>query len=148
MKHDSCRNTFEFTHSGQNLGSRSRTGNTFEDLHSVIENIVGGWYDEVKNARQSDINTCCKSASGKTIGHFTMVVSDRTNKVGCAIARYSNVKNKKVWKNTLMACNYAFTNLVGSPVYVSGSTASGCLTGVNKDFRALCAVNEPIKLKP
>ena len=143
MKHDSCRNTFEFPYAGQNLGYRSRTGNTFEDLESVIENVINGWYSEIRYAEQSDIDTCCKSASGNAIGHFTMVVSDRAIQVGCAIARYSN-RTDVVWRGALMACNYAFTNMVGQPIYISGPTGSGCITGMNKDHQALCSVHEPI----
>lgn len=143
MKHDACHNTYEYAWAGQNLGLRARTGD-FEAIDNYTANVVNMWYGEVKDATQADIDKCCNSASGKTIGHFTMVVTDRAIQVGCAVARYTSGS----WKTSLMACNYAFTNLVGAEVYVSGSAASACTTGVNNDFPALCSVSEPIKTTP
>lgn len=143
MSHDACHNTPEYLWSGQNLGLQATTGD-FEPLRNVTDGVVNGWYSEVRNAVQSDIEKCCNSATGETIGHFTMVVTDRAIQVGCGVSTYTDGK----WNSTLMACNYAFTNLVGSPVYVSGPTASGCTTGVNIDFPALCSVNEQIKTSP
>lgn len=143
MKHDSCHATSDYLYAGQNLGLRS-SGGDFEPVETVIENIIKGWYDEVKNASPSDISKCCGSASGKTIGHFTMVVTDRAIQVGCAVVTYTDGK----WKTSLMACNYAFTNLSGSKVYEIGETASDCTGGVNEDYPGLCSVDEPIKATP
>ena len=140
MKHDLCRSTRDYKYAGQNLAYRANSGN-FEPLDTLIEKVIKCWYDEVGNAAQSDINKCCNSESGKTIGHFTQVVNDRAKQVGCAIATYT----EKEWKTSLMACNYAITNLIGSNVYTSGITASGCETGVNSDFTALCSTSELIK---
>lgn len=139
MEHDKCHATTEYKFAGQNLGERASTG-AFEPVDSFAAKVINSWYDEVQGASQSDINKCCNSASGKVIGHFTQVVTQRAIQVGCAIASYTNGK----WKTSLMACNYAFTNLVGSPVYENGKTASGCTKGTNKDFPALCSVDEPI----
>lgn len=143
MKHDLCRSTKDYKYAGQNLAYRGNSGD-FEPLDSLIEKVVKGWYEEVDNAQQSDIEQCCDSASGKTIGHFTQIVTDRAKQVGCAIAKYT----EKQWKTSLMACNYAFTNLNGAKVYTSGITASGCEFGVNPDFPALCSSNELIKASP
>lgn len=142
MRHDSCRNTPEFAFAGQNLGWRARTG-TFEPFDTLFENMVNMWYNEVADAVQADIDRCCGAVSGRVIGHFTQLVTDRAIQVGCAVARYSDN-----WRNSLMACNYAFTNLVGAPVYVTGTSASGCTTGRNPDFTGLCSVNEPISASP
>lgn len=144
MAHDSCHNTQDYPFSGQNLGLRATTGN-FEAVDSCAENIiVNGWYNEVKDASPADIAKCCGSSSGKTIGHFTVMVADRAIQVGCAVAQYTNGQ----WKTCLMACNYAFTNLGGAPVYVSGPAASNCTKGSNVDYPALCKVDEPIKAIP
>ena len=143
MSHDSCHTTSEFLFAGQNLGLRSSTGD-FEPVESVFENIIEAWYDEVKDASQSDIDKCCNSSSGEPIGHFTLVVTDRATEVGCAIATYTDGK----WKTSLMACNYSFTNLVNAKVYTTGDAASGCTTGVNENFAALCTIDEPIEAKP
>lgn len=143
MSHDACHATSAYKFSGQNLGTRSTTGD-FEPAGNVTVNVINGWYSEVKDASQADIDKCCNSVSGKTIGHFTVVVTDRATQVGCALSTYT----EGIWRTSLMACNYAFTNLVGAKVYKSGETASGCTTGVNSDYPALCSVNEPIKATP
>lgn len=143
MKHDACRSTSEYKFAGQNLAYRANSG-AFEPLQILIEKVIQGWYDEVNNAAQSDIEKCCETASGKTVGHFTQIVTDRAVQVGCAIARYT----EKKWKTSLMACNYAFTNLSGAKVYIAGKSASGCQTGTNADFPALCSSSEPIKASP
>jgi Cysteine-rich secretory protein family len=143
MQHDSCRSTADYKFAGQNLAYRSSTG-SFEPLSDVIEMIVEDWFKEAENAAQSDIDECCKAKSGKVIGHFTQLVSDRATQVGCAISQYTD----KQWKTSLVACNYAITNMIGSKVYASGKTASGCISGTNPNFPALCAVKEPIEAKP
>lgn len=117
-------------------------GGAFEPLDTLIEKNIQGWYDEVNNAAQSDIDKCCTSKSGKTIGHFTQVVTDRAIQVGCAVALYTD----KDWKTSLMACNYALTNMIGQKVYITGTTASGCSSGVNPDFPALCKDIESISV--
>lgn len=143
MLHDSCRSTAEFNYAGQNIAYRASFG-TFEPVDSVIENVVQSWYAEVINAAQSDIDKCCTSKSGKVIGHFTQLVTDRATQVGCAILRFSD----KQFKSSLMTCNYAFTNINGMKVYVSGNSASGCVSGKNFEFPALCSVDELIKASP
>lgn len=137
MSHDKCRSTAVFKYAGQNLAYRANTGKV-EAIDSIIEKVVSDWYGEVKDARQSDINKCCTPASGKVIGHFTQVVVDRATHVGCAISQYTKGKNK----TTLVACNYARTNMKNAKIYESGKTASGCTSGVNPQFKALCSKKE------
>lgn len=143
MGHDACHNTPDFPWSGQNVGLRARTG-SFEEYRSFFTIIINAFYDEVQYAVQEDIDKCCQAKSGKPIGHFTLVVADKATEVGCAVARYTDTK----WKTSLFLCNYSFTNLNGWPVYENGTAASGCTTGVNPDFPALCSVDEPIKALP
>lgn len=59
-------------------------------------------------------------------------------KVGCSISKYTE-KNRRY---SLMACNYAVTNMDSMPIYEDGPTASGCQTGTNPNFPGLCSVNE------
>lgn len=141
MFHDSCRSTAEFKYAGQNLALRS-VGGAFEPLDVLIEKIIKSWYEEVANTAQSDIDKCCASASGKTVGHFTQIVTDRATHVGCAISSYT----EKQWKTSLITCNYAFTNIHGMRVYLSGATGTGCKSGRNPDFPALCDINESFKV--
>lgn len=141
MSHDKCRSTAVFKFAGQNLAYRANTGKV-EAIESVIEKVVRDWYAEVKDARQSDIDKCCTPATKKTIGHFTQVVVDKATHVGCAIAKYTDGK----WKTTLVACNYAMTNIVNAKIYESGKVASGCTSGVNPEYKALCSKSEKIKI--
>lgn len=140
MKHDACHATVDFPYSGQNLYASSGTG-TSPPINTTISNTVQSWYGEVQYAVQADLNKCCSSTSGKVIGHFTAVVTDRSIAIGCAIATYTN----NGLKNVLVACNYAYNNMVGAKVYQTGNMAANCTTGVNPTFKALCSVNEPVK---
>lgn len=141
MKHDQCRSTFKFRDAGQNLYNRKTTGD-LETAAIVIPKAVQSWYAESSFATQSDIDKCCNSASGQTIGHFTQVVSDRSGHVGCAISAFTSPSASGLWKVNLVACNYGFTNMDDWNVYQTGKTASGCTSGVNPEFKALCSVNE------
>lgn len=75
------------------------------------------------------------------IGHFTAMAQDRTNRIGCAGSVYNGAER-------LLTCNYAFTNLQGSPVYESGQAASGCKTGTNPDYPNLCSTSEDVDPNP
>lgn len=139
MKHDQCRSTLKFKDAGQNLYNLKASGSA--ETAAVIPKAVESWFRESNFAAQSDITKCCDSASGKTIGHFTLMVADRAGHVGCAIASYTS----EPWKIYLVACNYGFTNMVDLNVYQTGKAASECATGVNPNFKALCSTNEKIK---
>jgi hypothetical protein len=77
----------------------------------------------------------------RTIGHFTAMVTERSTQIGCAVSFYSGSGS---WKNYLMACNYASTNMRGCSVYRSGAATSGCTLGADSTYPGLCKVNEPI----
>lgn len=146
MKHDQCRSTLTFRDAGQNLYNSKTTGPA-EPAAVVIPKAVTSWFGESNFTAQSDITKCCGSASGKTIGHFTLLVADRAGHVGCAIASYTSVLLGTPWRVSLVACNYGFTNMVDLNVYRTGKVASECATGVNPNFKALCSVNEKIKIE-
>lgn len=102
MNHDQCRSTAKFKYAGQNLASRGNYPN-YADLNTAITKTIDDWFDEIKQANKADIKQCCSKT--KKIGHFTQVVSDRVNRVGCAVARYSKNIQGAIWKYTLIACN-------------------------------------------
>lgn len=79
------------------------------------------------------------------IGHFTVMVADKNNRLGCAVARYTQAGVQKTY---LAACVYSYTNLSGLPIYRKGPVASQCVTGRNPKYPALCSVNEPSNYKP
>lgn len=72
--------------------------------------------------------------SNEAIGHFTELVKDTNNFVGCAAL--TTELDGAVQKN--IACNYAVTNFIGEPTYTSGKTASKCKHGTNPQFKGLC----------
>lgn len=74
----------------------------------------------------------------RSTGHFTQVVSDLAYKVGCSISKFT----ENGQRFALMACNYAVTNIRGVPIYEEGEPASGCESGINPNYPALCSVNE------
>jgi len=137
MRHDSCRNTWQFRFAGQNLAWRGQSWG-FEDVTSLMVNSMLIWFNEYELTDQSAINRCC-GWNIHDIGHFTQMAYDRATHVGCAFARYTNN-----YKTGLFACNYASGNIKGYRVYKCGIPASGCLHGKNSNYPALCNVNEPI----
>lgn len=74
------------------------------------------------------------------MGHFTQLVRDEAYKVGCSFSRYTDKQTNMPY--TLMACNYAVSNIIGVPIYEEGPTASGCKTGTNPNYPGLCSENE------
>ena len=108
---------------------------------TMITGTINAWYNEQQFAAQSDINMLTRMRNGNdAIGHFTVMVSERNTQVGCALSNY--VTNGR--STTLMACNYATTNIMGHPVYRTGAIGSGCTLGRDTRFTGLCRTNEPI----
>lgn len=132
MAHDQCRNTAKFKYAGQNLGYRANS-KEFEGTSSFLNNVIWAWYNEIKDAKSSDIAKCCGNVS--KIGHFLQIIQDHATHVGCAVSQYTNGKMKSL----LLACNYSYTNMMSQPVYVTGSAASGCgNSGKNSKYTSLC----------
>lgn len=133
LMHDECRSTSVFKYAGQNLGI---TGSSveFDPVDVAMKTVVESWFNEVDDANQAAIDTCCIVADGKTIGHFTQIVTDEAGEIGCGISQFTS----DGFKFNLVACNYAITNIVGSPVYVAGAAASACRNGTNPNYTSLC----------
>lgn len=72
------------------------------------------------------------------IAHFTQMVRDRSDRIGCAISQFK----ANGFYNVYVVCNYAVTNIGNEPVYVEGRTASLCKTGVHKNYNGLCSPKE------
>ena len=73
------------------------------------------------------------------IGHFVAMIQEKSTHVGCAIARYIKENGHT---EQLMACNYAYTNVLGRSAYKIGRAASECKTGVNPAYKFLCSPKE------
>ena len=108
---------------------------------TMITSTINSWYNEHQFAAQSDINSFTRLFNGnEAIGHFTVMVSERNTQVGCALANYVSGGNN----HSLLACNYATTNMRDQPIYRTGATGSGCTLGRDTRFTGLCRTNEPI----
>ncbi|XP_055606866.1 antigen 5 like allergen Cul n 1-like [Uranotaenia lowii] len=140
MKHDSCRNTVVYKYSGQNLASYGTTASTVNATAQLIS-MIGNWYKESANANPQFIDAYPSAAPPAVIGHFTQVVKDISDRVGCGMTTWK----ENGWNNLLLACNYARTNILGEATYVKGTTASKCTTGKNTQFPGLCSVKEVVK---
>jgi len=145
--HDECRNTVDFKLAGQNLGILGKT-DRFADVQESIKEFTREFYAEKNDVASMDVNVCCGESTSpdKNIFHFTQMANDRAIKVGCAFAAYtdSTTHAPNVYKTVLGACNYAFQNLEGFPIYTSGDTASECTTGTNPNYQGLCCEAEPV----
>lgn len=138
MKHDLCRNTVQFPYSGQNLFIFSNFP-THLSLEKTMTDGINAWYNEYINATQADIDVCCGGTKFGAIGHFTAMMQDQNIAVGCGAARYTDVNGQKI---TYVACNYAWTNLFNTKVYVSGSPASQC-SQTDTTYTSLCVYTPP-----
>lgn len=79
-----------------------------------------------------------------SIGHYTQVVQQNAYQVGCGLIVWYAEHHGKNEQNSYFVCNYAVGNILGSPIYSSGATASGCTSGTDGNFIGLCAPDEPI----
>ncbi|CAO1423959.1 unnamed protein product, partial [Diamesa hyperborea] len=130
---DACRNTPEFSSSGQNIAQI--TANSYVPAHLLINKSINMWYSENEYAKQSDIDKLSGvyTNNNQAIGHFTQLVNERTTHVGCAIS-YFDSKGMQSY----FVCNYASANIRGLPIYKSGKTASKCTLKNNLKYPGLC----------
>lgn len=136
--HDKCRNIDGIQFAGQNLYTFAGTG-SLPDPKQIVKDGVQFWYSEVENATQANIDKCCDSQY--TIGHFTQVVSDLADQVGCGLVQF---KDANKWNKIIFACDYSRTNLVTQNIYMSGPTASDCKSGTNPSYPNLCSESEKV----
>ncbi|XP_070495161.1 venom allergen-1-like [Chironomus tepperi] len=127
--HD-CHSLPDMKFSGQNIA-----GDHGEDLKKIAYSAVENWYKEVDDSTQENIDNCCDLK----VGHFTQVVQARNNRIGCAVGIIPYNGDQM----TYIVCNYAFGNLAGK-AYISGPPASGCKSGSNPQYPALCSSAEQV----
>ncbi|XP_075157407.1 antigen 5 like allergen Cul n 1-like [Haematobia irritans] len=139
MNHDRCHNTDTFKYSGQNLFLSSYSESDTDE--QMMTKAVESWFNEVKNSRMEFIKKFPSRYQGPPIGHFTVMMTDRNIRVGCAAAIFK--ENGKWYTTYLIACNYATTNMVDHPIYdVCPVSASKCITGKNHHYPNLCSSSE------
>lgn len=69
------------------------------------------------------------------IGHFTVMVNDKNNAVGCALVLHES----NGYKMDYLVCNYGYTNVLGQQVYEPGWPASKCAKK-HPFYKGLCAL--------
>lgn len=73
-----------------------------------------------------------------------MVANERQTHVGCAAVAVPRV----LYTELLEACTFATFTDKGKPIYTVGAPCSGCKTGCNPDFVALCRESEQTNTLP
>lgn len=132
LKHDQCRNTHAFPKAGQNLGITMQS-DQYLDSEAAIKQSINTWFDENAKCPQSAINSFPETGSAD-FGHFTQMVQDRADRVGCAAVRYV----QGGWYTTYFVCDYSRTNVENEPVYVCGQACSQCAGKCGVNYPGLC----------
>ncbi|XP_022217637.1 antigen 5 like allergen Cul n 1-like [Drosophila obscura] len=141
-KHDDCRNTHNFTRSGQNIIVFNMTHHVEDELlERLYPELLGigvrTWWSEHANMTAADMEQYpCDQKRQQLHRHFAVMAMDSNSHVGCAGIRYVT-KGLTYFKLT---CNYAKEPVCGQPIY--RIRTEGCLTGRNKQYPALCSPNE------
>jgi len=134
--HDQCRNTERYSFSGQNIGI-FWIDREFKSHSKRMKWFILNWFREYRDANQTFIDHYRPHPEGKKIGHFTMVVSDRAHRVGCAAVRFRDPMQPKQMR-FLMTCNYDFNNIINEAVYQTGPTATKCSYKISEQYPELC----------
>lgn len=120
LAHDACRATIAYPISGQNLGLMGLY-NAYDDPSDVLVDTVNRWYAEYANC-PVDLIAGYYDTSPVVVGHFTAVVQQKSGRVGCALVQFKDDH----WFQSLLTCNYSYSNINGVPVYTSGTPCSSC----------------------
>uniref|UniRef100_F6JY57 30.2 kDa salivary antigen 5-related protein n=1 Tax=Phlebotomus tobbi TaxID=33402 RepID=F6JY57_9DIPT len=146
--HDQCRATTACPYAGQNLGQMLSSPD-YLDPGYAIKNITREWFLEYKWANQdrTNIYTAGPGKDGKQIGHFTSFIHEKSDKVGCAVAKLTNRQFNM--KQYLIACNYCYTNMMNERVYSTGAPCSKCQSKkCDSKYKNLCDVSEKVEPIP
>uniref|UniRef100_A0A6B2E6B5 Putative conserved secreted protein n=1 Tax=Phlebotomus kandelakii TaxID=1109342 RepID=A0A6B2E6B5_9DIPT len=129
FEHDQCRSSAQFPFSGQNLAIIYSSIPIRNYTQTVIEHI-DLFFDEVSIVRDSmmsciDVFTAYNPPCIEA-GHFTVMVKDVNNAVGCAMAKFKAIYSGRSLFTVLTTCNYGHTNLISHPIYARGTSCSAC----------------------
>lgn len=134
--HDQCRATAQYPYSGQNIFFEATLGHT-PNATGAIERGLEGWFEEHRIAKPSVVDLL--TGDQAKAFHFTVMVSDKNNRVGCAMIQYQWPENKELFDAFMLTCNYQYTNIMQQPLYKKGPACSGCGTlQCNSNYKALC----------
>lgn len=138
MQHDKCRATPDFRWSGQNLYQYLSSASTF-NVDTVLDKGSKAWFDEINIANQTSLVDNFVVAN-LPAGHYSVMVNDKNNAIGCAASRFNYNYNGANWFGLLLTCNYEYTNMLNNPTYVRGASTSACGTKkTSTTYTSLCA---------
>ncbi|GAB0087272.1 hypothetical protein DMENIID0001_015650 [Sergentomyia squamirostris] len=142
FEHDQCRSTSACPWAGQNLGYVS-SWPKFQDVNFVIKNTTREWFYEYRFASQQNTNNYTTGNVGnEQIGHFTAFIHEKSDKVGCAVSKFTT---KDGMKKYLVACNYCYTNMLYESTYTTGKACSKCQNGkCGEIYKGLCDESEVV----
>lgn len=140
--HDKCRNTKDYPYSGQNIAIIS-SSDDFLDDKDAINQLFQMWAGEYVNCTMDVINSY-HPVSGPEIGHFTQIINNKSNDVGCSMTKYHCSEGA----TSYLVCNYGLTNMRTQKIYTCGAPASACTAGVSTRYPSLCLPAESETLKP
>jgi hypothetical protein len=139
MKHDPCRKSRNYTYVGQNICQSYSMKRLEPEL--VIKNCIDMWYLESQGVLNPAgiINKCCLNPKPAplVVGHFTQMVIDRANAIGCAMM----INQVNGFWYHLFTCDYNSGTVIGFPVYRLFKTRTGCKK-LNPTYSALCSEDE------
>lgn len=141
MQHDHCRKTRHYPYAGQNLAMRCRSP-TYEPVDTAVEKSMKAWFDEYTILPQQYLYAYGRGPQPRgMVGHFTQMARDKAFAMGCAIVKSVSARMRGM-SCYFIACNYATTNMNGSPVYEVGRMGSKCRSGMNRNYPGLCSERE------
>lgn len=77
-----------------------------------------------------------------------MVANERQTHVGCAAVILPRALPRVLYSELMLACSFANYTEKGRPIYTIGPPCSGCTTGCNPDYAALCSESEQFSRLP
>ncbi|XP_055717007.1 antigen 5 like allergen Cul n 1-like [Phlebotomus papatasi] len=128
FEHDQCRSFAQFPFSGQNLAI-IYSSIPIRNYTQILQEHIDLFFDEVSLIR--NMPSCLdKFTTYRPIcidaGHFTVMVKDINNALGCAMAKFQSNYNGRSLYTVLTTCNYGHTNLISHPIYDRGTPCSAC----------------------
>lgn len=133
--HDQCRATPQYPYSGQNIYFQATVG--YEpNSTDAIERGLKGWFEEWKMAKPSIVDRVTTDQT--KVFHFTVMVNDRNNYVGCGMIQYKTKEKAGTMDAFMLTCNYQYTNIINQPLYQKGRHCSNCSSGYSTRYKALC----------
>ncbi|KAJ6637146.1 Antigen 5 like allergen Cul n 1 [Pseudolycoriella hygida] len=112
--HDSCRNTDAHPYAGQNLAIVGQSQG-YKPFREAYEDLHNQWFMEHQYCDMRNIRHFQNRATrpGQQIGHFTQMVSDNVDQVGCCVSMFTKNRMKFVY----IVCNYSYTNISNRAIY-------------------------------